>query len=188
MIDWPYAHLLVNHFSVILTYVGLAAALLAMVVRRRRALWLYAVATLTLAGLAAYPAVFTGTRAVTVMEKQWYVEEAVVDEHEVAGERAQWILLAMGALAAYSWWRMTRSRGESGSPSSAGDALARDLPIALRTGVVVAALMGAGAVAYAAYEGGFIVHKATKLAAPSGAELPAAALPVRADSSAPKAN
>lgn len=50
MLACPYAHLLVNHFSVILAYVGLAAILLA-AVRRRRALWLYAVATLTLAGL-----------------------------------------------------------------------------------------------------------------------------------------
>lgn len=43
MIDWPYVHLLVNHVPIILTYAGLAAALTA-VVRRRRSVWLQAVA------------------------------------------------------------------------------------------------------------------------------------------------
>lgn len=164
MLDWPYAHLLVNHFSVVLTYLGVAAVLLA-VVRRRRVLWLYAVATLTLAGLAAWPAAFTGERAAPVMERLWFVDEAAVDEHEEAGERAQWILLAMGAVSGYAWWRLVRTRSETGSVANAGDAL-RELPVALRSAVVMSALAGAAAVAFAAYEGGFIVHKAPRLAAP----------------------
>lgn len=164
MLDWPYAHLLVNHFSIILTYVGLAAVLLA-VVRRRRALWLYAVATLTLAGLAAYPAVLTGQRAAPVMERLWFVEEAAVDDHEKAGERAQWILLAMGTLSAYGWWRLLRSRGK---PETVGGTVASELPLALRSAVLVAALSGAAAVAFAAYEGGYIVHKAPRITTPLG--------------------
>lgn len=45
MPDWPYVHLLVDHFSIILTCVGIAA-----VARDRRAVWTYAAATLTLGG------------------------------------------------------------------------------------------------------------------------------------------
>ena len=165
MIVWPYAHLLINHFSVSLTVVGLAAVLLA-VVRRRRSLWLYAVATLTLAGLAAWPAVFTGERAAPVLERQWFVDEAAVDEHEAAGERAQWILLAMGALAGYAWWRLIRTRERTDVAGNASDALAQELPGALRGALVVAALAGTVAVGFAAYEGGFIVHKAPRLLAP----------------------
>lgn len=164
MLDWPYAHLLVNHFSIILTYVGLAATLLA-VVRRRRSIWLYAVATLTLAGLAAYPAVFTGERAAPVMERQWFVDKATIAEHEEAGEVAQWILIGMGALAAYGWWRLLRTRSEAAA-GNAPESLESALPIALRSALVVAALAGAASVAYTAFEGGFIVHKSTRLAAP----------------------
>lgn len=196
MLDWPYAHLLVNHFSVVLTYLGLAAVLLA-VARRRRALWLYAVATLTLAGLAAYPAVFTGERAAPALERQWFVDEAAVDEHEEAGERAQWLLLAMGALSGYAWWRLVRTRGETGSAATGGDtrdardardALGRALPAVLRGALVVAAVAGSAAVAFAAYEGGFIVHKAARLAepptgGPTGIAPARGASPAGADSS-----
>lgn len=181
MLDWPYAHLLVNHFSVILTYVGLGAALLA-VVRGRRALWLYSVATLTLAGLAAYPAVFTGEQAAPVIERQWYIDEAAVDEHESAAELAQWILLAMGAVSAFGWWRLVRADGRTESTGS--DAVSRELPAALRGAVVVAAFAGAAAVAFASYEGGFIVHKAPRLQAPLGSTAvtsgPVTATPVAA--------
>lgn len=180
MLDWPYAHLLVNHFSVILTYVGLAAVVLA-VVRPRRALWLYAFATLTLAGLAAYPAVFTGERAAPVMERKWFVDEAAVDDHEQAGERAQWILFAMGALSAYGWWRLLRPRG---NPGSAGETVASEPPLALRSAVFVTALAGAAAVAYASYEGGYVVHKAPRLTAPP-ASAPSVPAPPAARDSAP---
>lgn len=181
MLDWPYVHLLVNHFSVILTFVGLAAALLA-AVRPRRALWLYAVATLTLGGLAAYPAVFTGEQAAPVMERQWFVDEAAVDEHEKAGELAQWILLAMGALSGFAWWRLLRTRVTPGGAGSADDALACRLPVALRSAVVIAALAGAAGVANAAFEGGFIVHKAPRLAAPPGSASTAVVPPAPLDS------
>ena len=164
MLDWPYAHLLVNHFPIILTYLGLAAALVA-VVRRRRVAWLYALVTLTLAGAGAYPALLTGQQAGPVMEKRWYVEEAAVDAHEEAGETALWILLAMGALSAYGSWRLLRSRVVVGNEAGA---FARDLPMVLRAAVVIAALAGAAAVSYAAYEGGMIVHKAPRLDTPPG--------------------
>lgn len=162
MIDWPYAHLLVNHFPIILTYLGVATVLLALVTRRR-VVWLYAVATLTLAGLGAYPALFTGQQAAPIMEKQWFVNEAAVDEHEEAGEIALWILLVMGALSAYSWWRLVRPQSGAGAEART---LAHDLPVALRSAVVVVALAGATSVGYTAYEGGMIVHKAQRLGTP----------------------
>lgn len=165
MFNWPYAHLVLNHFPIILTYVGVAAVLFALV-RRRRVAWLYAVVTLTLAGLGAYPAVLTGTQAAPIMEKLWYVDEAAVDDHEEAGERAMWVLLAMGALSAYSWWRLVRTRDPV---VDEGEGLARDLPVALRSAVVVTALLGAAAVGWASWEGGMVVHKAPKIAAPPGA-------------------
>lgn len=169
MLDWPYAHLLINHFPIILTYLGLAAVIVALATRRRSA-WLYALATLTLAGLAVYPAVLTGSQAAPIMEKLWYVDERAVDDHEKAGEIAQWILLGMGALSAYGWWRMVRARPVAGD---AAERAARELPVVLRVAVLVAALAGSGAIAFAAFEGGMIVHKATRLAQPpSGASDP----------------
>lgn len=180
MLDWPYAHLLVNHFSVVLTYVGLAAALLA-AMRRRRALWLHAVVMLTLAGLAAWPATFTGQRAAPAMERQWFVDEAAVDDHEEAGEVAQWVLLAMGALSGYGWWRLVRSSGAPARVASTADELAHQLPLALRSAVLVTALAGAASVAYAAYEGGFIVHKASRLTSPPG-RRPAVGAPTAVES------
>ena len=51
--NWPYVHTLINHFPIILSVVGTGVVLLALIVRRR-GLWLYALATLTLAGLSVY--------------------------------------------------------------------------------------------------------------------------------------
>lgn len=59
------------------------------------------------------------------MERQWFVDEAAVDEHEEAGELAQRTLPAMGALSGCTW--------------SAGGAMERSLPAALRRALVVAA-------------------------------------------------
>jgi hypothetical protein len=50
--NWPYLHTIINHFPIILTVVGSAALVLAFLIGRR-ARWLYALATLTLAGLGS---------------------------------------------------------------------------------------------------------------------------------------
>src|SRR5690242_16627936 len=46
--NWPYVHTLINHFPIILVVMGAAAAVTALVLRRR-GIWLYSVASLTLA-------------------------------------------------------------------------------------------------------------------------------------------
>jgi hypothetical protein len=143
--NWPYLHLVTNHFPVILTIVGAAVALAAGLLRRR-GLWLYAVVTLTLAGLSVYPAFFIGKEAEEMVEHQPGIARASVEEHEEASEAALFTLLAVGAISGFAWWRATRSQGRD------------ELPTWLRALVIVAALSGSGAVAYAALLGGKVLH------------------------------
>ena len=159
--DWPYAHLLVNHVPIILSGLGAGGAVLALLLRRR-ALWLYATATLTLGGLGAYPAKLTGERAGEAMERMWYVDEQQLHDHEEASELATWVLLAAAAISGFAWWRLTRV------PAIALPERARHdpLPLWLRSLVVASALAGAGSVTYAAYQGGIVVHKAEALLVP----------------------
>src|SRR5947208_4318848 len=109
--DWPYFHTIVNHFPIILSVVGCAVLLLALVTRRRGA-WLYALATLTLAGLAAYPTFFSGDQAARALRNTWYIERTMVREHDAAAGYALWTLLIAGAMSAYAWWRMLRINGD----------------------------------------------------------------------------
>ena len=75
--DGAYLHILINHFPIILSLIGAAAAIV-FLFRPRRALWLYAVASLTLAGLAAYPTKFTGGLAEESIEKGQCLRKVVV--------------------------------------------------------------------------------------------------------------
>jgi hypothetical protein len=149
-VNWPYIHTLINHFPIILTVVGTAVLLLALVTGRR-ALWLYALATLTLAGLAVYPAFFTGDQAADAVRDTWYIVRDMVREHDGSAEWAMWTVLPMGAASAYAWWRMLR-REVTGLP-----------PAWLRAVVVVLALLGVSVIARTAYLGGKIVHDSPKL-------------------------
>jgi uncharacterized membrane protein len=161
--DAPHVHLLVNHFPIILTIVGLIAAILA-AVTRKRVVWLYAVATLTVAGLTVYPVHLTGDFAADVMKHKWYVEKDSIEAHDNMAGITLWAVLVMGAVSAYAWWRLTR-RAADGT-----------LPPWLRALVIVSALAGTGTGAYAAYLGGQIVYGSPRLlTAPSGA-LPAGAV------------
>lgn len=83
--NWPYLHTLINHFPSILIVMAATAAVVALL-SRRRSIWLYALATLTFAGLSIFPAFFSG------------------DGHEEASELALWIVLIGG----YAWWRQVR--------------------------------------------------------------------------------
>ena len=155
--DWPHVHLMINHFPVILTVVGTAVLLLAFL-RPRRGIWLHAAATLTLAGLSAYPTFFSGDEAADVMKHKWYVVPDMIQAHDNAASITVWVLLVMGGFAAYAWWRMTRASTTTLPPKW------------LRLVVLLLALGGTGAVAYTAYLGGRIVYDSPKLAAPpSGA-------------------
>lgn len=152
-IDAAYLHLLVNHVPIILTGVGAAAAILALIVRRR-AVWLYAVASLTISGATAYPVMLTGDAAGDMMKDKWYVTRESIDEHEESGETAMWVLIVMGAVSGYAWWRLVR-RDQTGVP-----------PLWLGVLVVVTSLAGVGTTTIAAYRGGNIVYYSPKLASP----------------------
>lgn len=154
--NWPYLHTLINHFPIILIVMAATAAVVALF-SGRRSIWLYALATLTLAGLSSFPAFFSGDKASDVMRNKWYVVPEMIHEHEEAAEVALWILLIAGVIGAYAWWRQVRRDRDT------------LLPRWLRLIVVVAALAGAGTVAFAAYDGGKIVHESPKLlVAPAG--------------------
>ena len=144
-------HLILNHFPVILTVVGAAAAVLALIVRRR-GVWLYATATLALAGVTVVPTYLTGEGAEHKIEDSWYVSHDVIEEHEEAGKWALWVVLGMGVVGAYAWWRARRSAAVDGA-----------LPIWLRALVTITALWGATTLYVTAEHGGEIVHRSPHL-------------------------
>lgn len=151
--NWPYLHLLINHFPIILSSVGTAALVLALVVKHR-GVWLFALAMLTLAGLAIYPTFYTGDEAGHAVRDTWYVVHEMVEEHEASADFALPAVLVMGAVSAYAWWRMLR-REVTGLP-----------PVWLRAVVAVLAVFALSVVVRTAYLGGQIVHESPKLVSP----------------------
>jgi hypothetical protein len=151
--NWPYIHTLINHFPIILSVVGSAVLVLALI-DTRRGVWLYAVATLTLAGLAAYPAFFTGDQAAHALRGTWYIVRAAVHEHDQAAGFALTSLLIAGMASAYAWWYMLR-RNPTGLP-----------PRWLRITVAILAAWSLSVVTRTAYLGGKIVVDSPMLAHP----------------------
>ena len=151
--NWPYVHTLINHFPIILMVVGTGVLLLALIVRRR-GLWLYALATLTLAGVSIYPAYFTGDEAADAVRQTWYIMRPMVEKHDDAAGFALASVLIIGVVSAYTWWRMLR-REVTTLP-----------PVWLRTVVAVLAVWALSVVARTAYLGGQIVHDSPKLQTP----------------------
>jgi len=149
--DAPHVHLLVNHFPIILTILGLVAAIVA-AATGRRVVWLYAVATLTIAGLTVVPVHMTGDAAERVMKHKWYVDRDAIEAHDEMAGVTMWVVLVMGAISAYAWWRLARRGGEE-----------MLLPPWLRALILVSALDGAGTGAYASYLGGEIVYGSSHL-------------------------
>lgn len=158
-LTWPYIHITINHFPIILSVVGTAVLILALFLRRR-GLWLYALATLTLAGLSIYPAYLTGDEASDTLRHTWYVVQSAVQEHDEAAGFALWSLLITGAVCAYTWWRMMR-REPQGLP-----------PVWLRVVVAVIAIWSLSVVVRTAYLGGLIVHESPRLASPPPGFVP----------------
>ena len=149
MFSWPYAHLLINHFPVVLSVSALGIAVLALILDRR-GLWLTAMASLTIAGAFVYPVHLTGVEADKALRNPWYVHPGAIASHEDAGTLAMYVILTVGVFAAYSWWRSLKRPAEA-------------LPRWMRTGVVVGALAAVGVVTYAAYLGGKIIHESPVL-------------------------
>lgn len=165
--DGQALHLAINHFPIILAVVGTAAALLAFVTRKRGVL-LYALATLTLAGLSSYPAVLSGDEAEEVLEKRWFIDKAQIREHEESADISNILLLITGVVSAVAWYRVLRSPREA-APATWMLAL-----------IVVLGLSSSASVAYTSWEGGFILSKNEKLKGPP----PAGGVPAPASSPA----
>ncbi|MBI4420036.1 MAG: hypothetical protein HY560_04355 [Gemmatimonadetes bacterium] len=144
---WVYLHLITNHFPVILTVLGTAALLVSFWWRgQARAVLLYALATLVLAGATVIPAWITGNQSHAVVEERLGVKEGMVESHELFAEGTLWITLAMAGLAGFTLWRV--SREEKMGPA----------PAALRHGVLAAALLGSVMIGYTALLGARITH------------------------------
>lgn len=151
-LTWPYAHLLINHFPVVLTTMSFIAAIGALLTNRR-GLWLYTMGTLTIAGLSVYPVHFTGDQADHALRDPWYIKRGVIDAHDNAAGVAMAIVLIAGAVSAYGWWRALQRREQI-------------IPGWIRAAVVVGAVAGFGSVAYTAFLGGKIIHDAPVLGLP----------------------
>ena len=188
--DWDHIHIMINHFPVILAVTGALAALLG-TVRGRRGVWMYATASLTIAGLTGIATYFSGLQAEDVLQHAWYIARGAIHTHEDAALVATIATAVAGLVAAVAWRRLVRYPREI------------TLPGGLRTLVVVTALASAGSISYASWLGGRITHDAPGLktgggpaasnaarraASPAGARpdstpsstVPAAAAPVPA--------
>ncbi len=149
MLSWPYAHLVINHFPVVLSVSALAVAILALLLSRR-GLWLTAMGALAVAGVFVYPVHFTGNKADQALNDPWYVHPGAIEAHDDDARWAMWVVLIAGAFAAYSWWRSLKRPAEA-------------IPGWMRAGIVVGALLAVSVVARTAYLGGKIVHEAPVL-------------------------
>lgn len=157
MPNGAYLHLLINHVPVILAPIGALALILAWLTQRR-AVWLYGLACVTLAGISAYPTMATGDAAEhVVMHTVTGVDRSTVHAHEEAGELTMWILLASGLVSAYGWWKLGKSDVYSGT-----------LPLWTRALALLFALAGAGMVTYASYTSGYIIHHEIHAPVPAG--------------------
>jgi uncharacterized membrane protein len=148
-IDWSYIHITINHFPIVLATLGAAAALVA-VIRGKRGAWLYTMATMTLAGLSVYPAYFSGDQADEYLKDPWYIKNGVIDDHNAAANYALAVLLIVGVISAYGWWRALRNREEI-------------IPGWVRALVFAGAMLGFAVVTRTAYLGGKILHEAPVL-------------------------
>ena len=168
-------HLVISHFPIVLAVIGTLAALLAFGLQRR-GVWVFAAASLTIAGVLIYPATFTGQRSADAVARRWYASREALQAHQDAGSLATWLTLLAGLVAAYSWYRAARR------PRHRED----HFPAPLQLALAVTGLAASGALLYATWQSGFIVHRA---ASPAGtvpgavrAQQPATAAPPPASS------
>ncbi len=169
--SWPYLHTLINHFPIVLTVIGALAVLLA-AMYERRAVWMYALSTLALAGLTIYPAWLTGQKAAAAVRSAWYIERPTVLTHSSVADVTVWIVGVTGLLALISLITLVRTR-EATSPGKG-----------FRVLVGLGALVSLCAVGYTGYLGGKIVVASTILASPIP-PAPTAALPSTVPAQAP---
>jgi len=146
MLSWPYVHLMLNHFPVVLSVSALAVTVLALILGKR-GLWLTAMGALTAAGLFVYPVHFTGDKADHALGDPWFIRAGAIEAHDNAAGVAMVVILIAGAFAAYSWWRSVKRPADL-------------IPGWIRAGVVIGSLAAVVTVTYTAYLGGKIIHEA----------------------------
>lgn len=151
--SWPYIHTLINHFPIILATVG-AIAVLAAAMFQRRAVWVYALVSLTLAGITVYPAWASGDKASHAVRNAWYIQRGAVHAHSSAADITLWVVGITGLLALISLITLARTR-EAVSPARI-----------LRVLVGLGALLSIGSIGYTGYLGGQIVVDSPILASP----------------------
>jgi uncharacterized membrane protein len=149
MLSWPYAHLLINHFPVVLSISALSVAILALLLGRR-GLWLTAMGALTAAGASVYPVFYTGSAADHALGDPWYIHPGTIEAHDNAAGIALFVILIAGVFAVYSWRRSLKRPADL-------------IPGWMRAGVVVGSLAAVVTVTYTAYLGGKIIHEAPVL-------------------------
>jgi uncharacterized membrane protein len=147
--NWPYIHLVINHFPVILSIVGGIAAIVA-AVTGSRSTWLYAAVTLALAGITVVPTYLTGDQAGDIMVHQSYVVRDVLHEHDDAAGWALWMGIAAGIAGLWAWWTLVRAPDQQ-------------LAGWLRAALVVLGLFALTTTARTAYLGGRIVYESPAL-------------------------
>src|SRR6267378_3625687 len=105
--DFPHLHLLLNHFPIIGTIVGVGLFLISFLVKtddvRRSSLIVFVVMA-----LLTIPAFMTGVGAQEKMVTDSSVSNTLIQRHEGAAELAVWFMEITGALAVVGLWQSAR--------------------------------------------------------------------------------
>lgn len=150
--SWPYAHLLINHFPVVLSVSALGVAVLALILGHR-GLWQTAMGALAGAGIFVFPVYYSGKHADGALNDPWYVKPGTIEAHDAAARWALIVILVAGAFAAFCLRRSLTRRAEP-------------LPGWVKAGIALGGLLATGTVARTAYLGGKIIHEAPVLGIP----------------------
>jgi uncharacterized membrane protein len=155
--NMAHAHLLINHFPVVGSVLGLGALAVGTLLRRESwrsaALVLFAVVALT-----AVPSFLTGEPAEEVLLHRGGLLEESVERHEEAAEAGLAAAVALGILSvgALAWWNRKKT-----------------FPVGLAAAVWAAALTAAVLLGRAANYGGHIQHpELDDTAGPAAAAAP----------------
>ncbi|MEO7217218.1 MAG: hypothetical protein ABI026_03420 [Gemmatimonadaceae bacterium] len=152
--SWPYLHTLINHFPIVLTVIGAIAVLFASLIERR-AIWVYSLSCLVLAGVTVYPAWASGHRAAGMVRKAWYIAPGVIRTHSSSADVTLWIVGVTALIALIALITLARTP-QALSPAKG-----------FRILVGLGALASIAAVSYTGYLGGRIVVESPILMAPT---------------------
>jgi len=159
---WLYLHLVTNHFPIILTLLGTIACLVGLI-RGSQNAWYYGVVTLLLGAIGALPSWISGYQAHYVLETRLGLPEGIVEPHELLAEATMWIMIPLGVLAAFTWWRARQEPKRGPSPPW------------VRPVLTITAVMGSVMLGITAFLGGKISHSEAPRAATAKDSAAAAA-------------